>query len=83
VSTGLMRLPLTEDGGQSPDSVVWSWPMRLRNFRGDGGSGPPLFGEGDGPPHFLRPLGWFQNIISPKHYVYQRSIVKASKIALW
>jgi len=43
-----------------------------RNFRGDGGTDPSLFAT-----------TWFENITSPKHDVYQRSIVKACKIALW
>jgi len=28
-----------------------------RNFRGDREYGPPFFKKGDGPPHFLQPLG--------------------------
>jgi len=31
--------------------------LRGVTLGGTGGSDPPLFGEGDGPLHFLRPLG--------------------------
>jgi len=53
-----------------------------RNFRGDGGSGPPTFWRGGRTPSLFATT-WFQNITSPKHDVYQRSIVKACKIAVW
>jgi len=56
-------------------------PKQRRSFRGDGAPDPPLFGEGDVLSCFA--TTWFQNITSPKHDVYERSIVKACKIALW
>jgi len=64
------------------ESYITNLLLLLRGVTlgGKVGNGPPLFGEGWRTPSLFETTS-FQNITSPKHDVYQRSVVIACKTA--